>query len=98
MYFQVETPREATAALYVTSQWHIILSFVADIKETQTGQVDDNDHNPLRINYYVEYWPVGNYNSLLHPTVQAGSDWSLEKLCNVSIDLTDKNLKEMEFK
>ena len=35
---------------------------------------------------YVEYWPVEN--SLLHCTVQAGSDLSLEKLCNVCIKLS----------
>ena len=39
---------------------------------------------------YVEYWPDGNHNSLLHRTVQSGSDLSLEKLCNVRIELTEK--------
>ena len=47
---------------------------------------------------YVKYWLVGNYNSLLHRTVQAGSDLSLEKLCNVRIELTEEEKQnKMEF-
>ena len=41
---------------------------------------------------YVGYWPDGNYNSQLHPTVQAGSDVSLQKLYDVRIELTEENL------
>ena len=37
---------------------------------------------------YVEYWPVGNYTSLLHRTAEAGSDLSPGKLCNVRKEKT----------
>jgi hypothetical protein len=38
LYFQLEIPRKATAALYIPSQACILVSSVAGVKNKQTGQ------------------------------------------------------------
>ena len=83
---------------------HFSISSVAGVKETQTGQVDAQWIMVIvflittfyALNY-VEYWPVGNYNSLLHCPVQARSDLSLEKLYHMRIDLAPTKKREKKI-
>ena len=63
MYFQVEIPCEATA-LY--SCWRKI-NLDAQVGAQWTMVILVNMFSTLN---YVEYTPVGNYNSLLYHTIQ----------------------------